>query len=65
MSDLIIIIYVGVAGIVFGLLLLVFNQNKSTAQKDFTFGVIGCGAFSIVLSGEFLLLFFLMRRFGL
>jgi hypothetical protein len=64
MSDLIIIIYVGVAGIVFGLLLLAFTKNKSTAQKDFAFGFIGSGAFSIVLSGGFLLLFFLLKRFG-
>jgi len=65
MSDLIIIIYVGVAGIVFGLLLLVFNKNKSTAQKEFAFWFLGGGVFCIVLSGGFLLLFFLLRRFGL
>jgi NADH:ubiquinone oxidoreductase subunit 6 (subunit J) len=65
MSDLIIIIYVGAAGVVFGLLMLLFNKSKSTAQKDFAFGFIGCGAFFIVLSGGFWLEFFLMQRFGL
>jgi len=64
MDDLIICIYVGVAGVIFGLLLLTFNRNNSRGQKDLAVCLLGCGAVVIVLEGGFLLEFFLMSHTG-